>query len=83
LHVELKNVKKMTSIIITTGAEMVSLPVPPAYIGKRIEVTFTLIDEIAKPKRKLSEILSSALSKESAESFREHIERMREEWDTI
>ena len=75
----------MTSTIITTGAERISLPVPSAFIGKRIEVSVTLIDETEKPQPKqeikLSEMLRGALSKESAESFLEHIRTMREEWD--
>ena len=76
----------MTNTIITQGKEMLLLPIPPEYIGKRVEVTFTLLDETEKPKlkhdKKLSELFRGVFSKEDAESFSEHIKVMREEWDT-
>jgi hypothetical protein len=76
----------MTDTIITQGKATISLPVPPEYIGRRIEVTFNLLDETEKPKpkpeQKLSEMFRGVFSKEDAESFREHINKMRGEWDT-
>jgi len=76
----------MISRIITTPfEEKISLDVPPSFIGRRVEVTFVVLDEteapIPKPDRKLSDMLRG-FSKESAESFSKHIKKIREEWDT-
>jgi len=64
---------------------MVSVLVPPSYIGRQVEVTFALIDETNKPKPeiKLSDMFRGALSKESANSFIEHTKTMRNEWGNI
>ena len=77
----------MTSSIITLIREdEVSLPVPPSFIGRRVEVTFVVLDEtenpIPKPDKKLSDMFLGVFSKESAESLKKHIKTMREEWDT-
>jgi len=75
----------MTSTIIIPHEPRVHLYVPPSYVGRQVEVTFTLIDEPQKPQpaMKLSEMFRGVLSKESAESFNEHIKTMRAEWDDI
>ena len=75
----------MESTIIIPRKSRVSLSVPPSYIGKQVEVTFALIDktETPKPATRLSEMFRGVLSKESAESFHQHIQTMREEWDDI
>jgi hypothetical protein len=75
----------MTNIIITPSESMVSVPVPPSYIGRQVEVTFTLIGETNKSKTeiKLSNKFRGVLSKESAESFIEHTKTMRNEWKNI
>ena len=77
----------MTSSIVTlVGEDRVCLPVPSSIVGKRVKVSFTVLDEPEIPKlqqvKKLSEMLRSALSKKSTESFLEHVKTMREEWDT-
>ena len=75
----------MTSTIIIPRKSRVSLPVPPAYIGKQVEVRFVLVDKVdtPKPAMRLSDMFRGAFSKEDAESFIEHTKRMREEWDDI
>ena len=76
----------MTSTIIIPNEAMLSvLPIPPSYIGKEVEVTFTLVNGISKPKSemKLSEKFRGVLSQESAESFMKHIKTMRNEWTDI
>ena len=75
----------MTSTIIIPQEPRVHLYVPPSYVGRQVEVTFTLIDEPAKPQPavKLSELFRGVFSKEDAESFNQHIKTMREEWDDI
>ena len=83
--VEFLNSKNMERTIIIPREQRVSLSVPSSYIGKRVEVTFVLIEQAEKPKppTRLSDMFRGVLSKESAESFNEHIKTMREEWDDI
>jgi hypothetical protein len=75
----------MTSTVIIPRKTRVSLSVPSSYIGKPVEVTFSLKDDLKKPEpaMRLSDMFRGVLSKESAESFNEHIKTMREEWDNI
>jgi len=75
----------MTSTIIVPRKSRVSLPVPPSYIGKQVEVRFVLVDktETPKPAMRLSDMFRGVFSKEDAESFNRHIKTMREEWDDI
>jgi len=74
----------MTNIVIIPRESMVSLSVPSSYIGKKVEVVFTLIDEdTPKPAIKLSEMFRGVFSKEDADSFIEHTKTMREEWNAI
>ena len=78
-------IKEMTSSIITLVREdEVSLPVPPSFIGKRVEVTFTALDETEMPipEKNLGAMFRGVFSKESAESLKKHINTMRKEWDT-
>jgi hypothetical protein len=64
---------------------MISLFVPPSYIGKQVEVTFNLINEADKPKPavKLSDMFRGVFSKEDAKDFIEHTKAMRNEWTDI
>jgi len=75
----------MTSTIIIPRESKVSLSVPSSFIGKQIEVTFTLVEEPdkQKPVTRLSEMFRGALSKESAESLNRHIKTLRNEWNDI
>ena len=77
--------KNMESTIIIPRKPRISLSVPSSYIGKQVKVTFALLDKTDKPKpaTRLSDMFRGVLSKESAESFNEHIKTMREEWDSI
>ena len=45
-----KQITIMTSTIIVPNETMLSVPIPPAYIGKQIEVTFAIIGETKKSK---------------------------------
>ena len=38
----------MTSTIIIPNDAMLSMPIPPSYIGKEVEVTFSLVNGVAK-----------------------------------
>jgi len=71
----------MSSTIVVPRKSRISLPVPPSYIGKQVEVKFVLIDETDKPKpaTRLSDMFRGVFSKEDAQSFNEHVKTMREE----
>jgi len=75
----------MTSTIIIPNEAMLSVPIPPSYIGKEIEVTYTLVNGVRKPKSemKLSDMFRGVFSKEDAKSFVEHTKKMRNEWTGI
>jgi len=75
----------MTSTIIVPRKSRVSLPVPPSYIGKQVEVKFVLVDKpnTPKPATRLSDMFRGVFSKEDAESFNRHVKTMREEWNDI
>jgi hypothetical protein len=79
------NEKIMTSTIIIPSESMVYVPVPSSYIGRQVEVTFSLLDDVDKPKptMKLSDMFKGVFSKEDAESFVEHTKTMRNEWTSI
>ena len=72
----------MTSTIIIPSESMISIPVPRSYIGKQVEIVFSVVNESPKhkPEKRLSEMFRGALSKESAESFINHTKSMRNEW---
>ena len=62
----------MTSTIIIPNEAMLSVPIPPAYIGRQIEVTFALLEETNKPitpEIKLSEMFRGVSSKENDYDF--------------
>jgi len=78
----------MLRTIITPSMPTISIPIPQSYIGKQVEVTFSLVDRIEekeKPKQeqKLSDMFRGVFSKEDAESFIAHTKTMREEWNDI
>ena len=75
----------MTSTIIIPNEAMLSVPIPPSYIGKEVEVTYTLVNGARKPKSemKLSDMFRGVFSKEDAKSFVEHTKTMRNEWTGI
>jgi hypothetical protein len=64
-----KNRTIMTSTIIIPNEAMLSvLPIPPSYLGKEVEVTFTLANGKNKRKseKKLSEVFRDVSSKLSS-----------------
>jgi len=52
----------MTGTIIIPNEPMVSVPVPPSYIGKEVEVTFALVNGASKTAFREQQILESNLS---------------------
>jgi hypothetical protein len=75
----------MTSTIIIPNEAMLSMPIPPSYIGKEVEVTYSLVNGVSKPKPeiRLSDMFRGVFSKEDAKSFVEHTKKMRNEWTGI
>jgi hypothetical protein len=61
----------MASTIIIPNEAMLSVPIPPAYIGRQVEVTFALVDETKKPKQevKLSDTFRNGTAKENDYDF--------------
>ena len=61
----------MTSAIIIPSEAMLSVPIPPSYIGKKVEVTFSLVNGTRKSKSemKLSEKFRRTLSQENDYDF--------------
>ena len=80
-----KNITIMTSTIIIPNEAMLSVPIPPSYIGKEVEVTYTLVNGARnlKSEMKLSDMFRGVFSKEDAKSFVEHTKTMRNEWTGI
>jgi hypothetical protein len=67
-----KKIYIMTSTIIIPNEAMLSvLPIPPSYVGKEVEVTFSLINGAGKLKSEMkqSEKFRDALSQESDYDF--------------
>jgi len=75
----------MASTVIIPRKSKVSVSVPQSYIGKQVEVFFTLKEENNKPKpaMPLSEMFRGVFSKQDAESFIKHTQTLRNEWDNI
>jgi hypothetical protein len=47
----------MTSTIIIPNEAMLSVPIPPSYIGKEVEVTYTLVNGAGKSAFREQQIL--------------------------
>ena len=64
------------------------LAIPNDYIGKKIEILFYALDEVAEqntpPKKmKLSDKYKGIISKEQGQDLNDHIKQMRSEWNNI
>ena len=73
----------MTSIIIIPNDEMLSMPVPPAYIGKEVEVTFSLVNGASKTAFRKQPILEPDDDFRRSITIDEFIERAMERLDKI
>lgn len=65
-----------------------NLAIPNQYIGKKIEILYYSIDEIVDADLvtvipKLSEKYKGIITKEQGQSLTNHINEMRNEWNTI
>lgn len=78
----------MIKTIVTPQKNSYNLAIPKDYIGKKIEILFYALDEIAEqnntPKEiKLSDKYKGTISKEQGADLNNHIKQMRSEWNTI
>ncbi len=78
----------MTRTTITPSGSNVVLAVPEKYIGRKIEVLMFDLDEVTtQPVASTNKLkpsqLRGFLSKETAENLQEHIQKSRNEWDTL
>ena len=75
----------MVRTIITPDKESISIHVPEAYIGKKIEVLLYAIDEvneIEKSKKKPSDFRGSLnLTAKQYQEFQQHVVDSRNEWE--
>lgn len=78
----------MKSAIITPDHASIELPIPESFIGKKVEVTYT-IEEVmadatvasASPERKKASDFKGILSKERAEELQQYIKESRQAWN--
>jgi len=73
----------MTSTIIIPNESMVSVPIPPSYIGKEVEVTFALVNGATKTAIREQQILEPDDDFHRAITIDEFIERAMERLDKI
>ena len=69
----------MISTIIIPNDPMVSVPIPPSYIGREVEVTFSLVNGAAKTAIPEQPILEPDDDLRSAITFDELLERTYED----
>jgi len=69
----------MTSTIIIPNDAMLSVPIPPSYIGREVEVTFSLVNGAAKPAFQEQRILEPDDDLRSAITFDELLIRVKED----
>lgn len=66
-----------------------NLAIPSNYIGKKIEILFYALDELAEQKTddskkiKLSDKYKGSITKEQGQDLNNHIKQMRNEWNSI
>lgn len=69
------------TIVIPDGAH-IELEIPPNYIGKKVEVSLLLLEEIDSdvPKKKMSDFWG-ILSDKTANELHEEVNKSRGEWE--
>ena len=74
----------MTRTIVTPQQGNVHLPIPPCYIGRRIEVSFFALDELEAeeglPQSTLGDF-SGILSEKDYLQLKDHTAKARKEWN--
>jgi hypothetical protein len=78
----IKRGRNMFKLVYTPADNNAELSANGEFINAAEYMTFMNKSDKPKPEKPLSEMFWGVLSKESAESLREHVKTMREEWDT-
>ena len=72
----------MVRTIITAETTHIEFDVDPEYVGKKLEIIYSSLDEKgSEPKKKTMADFWGILSDESAEKLREEIKNSRDEWE--
>jgi len=72
----------MVRTILIPEKTHIELDIPGEYVGKKIEITFSPVEETSKAKgRKTMADFSGILSKSSAAALRSEIKKSRDEWE--
>ena len=69
----------MTSTIIIPNEAVLSVPIPPSYIGKEVEVTLALVSGVGKTTIRKQQILEPDDDLRKAITFDELLERTYED----
>jgi hypothetical protein len=69
----------MTSTIIIPNDAMLTMPIPPSYIGKEVEVTFSLVNGASKTAIREQQILEPDDDLRSAITFDELLIGVKED----
>ena len=70
----------MIRTIVKPQSEQIRLTIPKEYVGKRIEITYLLLDEAPKSSKSMKDFWGT-LSDESAVKFQEYVKQSRDEWE--
>lgn len=70
----------MIRTIVKSQSEQIQLTIPKAYVGKKIEINYFLLDELPKPSKSMKDFWG-ILSDESAVKFHEYVKQSRDEWE--
>ena len=75
----------MIRTIIRPEKRQIKLDIPEDYVGKEIEVTYILLDELnarktGKPAKNMKDFWGK-LSDKTADKLHQHISKSRQEWE--
>ena len=74
----------MIRTVIKPDKKYIKLDIPEAYIGKEIEITYLLLNELnnetSKPKKTMKDFWGK-LSDDTAKKLHKHVAQSRDEWE--
>ena len=75
----------MLKTIITPNESTYSLPIPPYYVGKKVEVLLYIFDEIKEDTAQIHKNntarFKGIFTQEEADSYHQYLRKARQEWD--
>jgi len=71
----------MVRTVVTPEQNNLLLPIPDAYIGKTVEITFLALDELNLPSPKTLGDFVGLLSSDDYLQLKNHTLQARKEWD--